>query len=157
MRPSVFFVLSFFLFTLPLSSTTYCQGPPPAMAMPSDNNRLLIDSIISVTNHEKYFTDYCTKHILAYAKENTWSPEKTNEITNSIKFKYYSSTIYNAYANYSTSQLKTLLDAMTLMSETTDKWQNFILTNDMMQSNLDLHVSSLIQGKYVTTKVDKGK
>ncbi len=125
------------------------QVAPPPMAMPTDSSTLLVDKIIEVTNHEKYFTDYCTKKVMTYAKENGWTQDKTTEILSSIKFKYYNSTIYNSYAFYTTTQLTKLLDALTELTKTSKSSQVFILTNQMMQSNLDLFVKSVIEGKYV--------
>jgi hypothetical protein len=138
-----------FLFLFIYFSKVLGQVPPPPPAMPTDSNTLLIDKIILVTNHEKYFIDYCSKKILTYSKENNWTQEKTDQILRSAKFKYYNSTIYNSYAFYSTSQLTKLLDILTDLSKTVRTSQIFILTNQMMQSNLDLFVNSVIEGKYV--------
>jgi hypothetical protein len=124
------------------------QDAPLSMAMPTDSNTLLVDKIIEITDHEKYFTDYCTNRVMAYAKSSRWTENKTNEILSSIKFKYYNSTIYNSYAFYSADQLAKLLDALTVL-KTSQNRQNFILTNEMMQSNLDLFVKAVIEGKYV--------
>jgi hypothetical protein len=121
----------------------------PQMAMPTDSNTLMVDKIIEVTNHEKYFIDYCTNKVMAYAKDNNWTEGKTNEILSSIQFKYYNYTIYNSYAFYSTDQLKKLLKALKVLSKTSKSSQNFILTNEMMQSNLDFFVKDVIEGKYV--------
>ena len=137
-----------FYFIASFSKVSGQVAPPPA-AMPTESNTVLIDKIIQVTNHKQYFADYCSKKILAYAKENNWTQEKTNEILNSAKFKYYNSTIYNSYAFYSTFQLTKLLEILTDLSKTVRPSQMFILTNQMMQSNLDLFVKTVIEGKYV--------
>ena len=126
------------------------QTNPPPMAMPKDSNAILVDKIIEITNHEKYFIDYCSKKVKNYAQENSWTPEKTNEILGSIKFKYYKSTIYNSYAFYSTDQLRKLLDVLTSLNNNSKNSMPMILTNSMMQSNLDLFIKSVIEGKYVT-------
>jgi hypothetical protein len=136
-------------FFLAFASRVSGQVAPPPAAMPTENNTILIDKIIQVTNHEQYFADYCSKKILSYAKENNWTKEKTDEILNSAKFKYYNSTIYNSYAFYPTSQLTKLLELLTDLSKTVRPSQMFILTNQMMQSNLDLFVKTVIEGKYV--------
>lgn len=140
-------IFTFFLIAS-FSSVSGQVAPPPA-AMPTESNTVLIDKIIQVTNHEQYFADYCSKKILAFAKENNWTREKTDEILRSAKFKYYNSTIYNSYAFYSTSQLTKLLELLTDMSKNVRPSQMFILTNQMMQSNLDLFVKTVIEGKYV--------
>jgi len=125
------------------------QVAPPPMAMPADSNTVLIDKIIELTDHEKYFIDYCTMKVMAFAKENKWKKEKTSEILNSIKFEYYNSTIYNSYAFCSTSQLTKLVDALTELAKDIKNSGPFILTNSMMQNNLDLFVKGVIEGKYV--------
>lgn len=124
------------------------QGPPPP-AMPSDSNTLLVDKIIQVTNHKKYFADYCTKKVMAYSKENNWTSAKTKEILGSIDFANYSFTIHNSYASYTTTLLQNLLTSLTEIAKTSKDGSTFILTNQMMQSNLDLIVDSIIKGKYV--------
>ena len=141
-----------FLLILILSSYIKVSGQvaPPPMAMPTDSSNILIDKIIAVTNHEQYFTDYCTKKVMAYAEENNWTQDKINEILGSIKFKYYNSTIYNSYAFYTPAQLTKLLGALTELMKDSKSCQTFILTNQMMQINLDLFVKSVLEGKYVT-------
>ena len=141
-------LIAFFLFT----TTAFGQTNPPPMAMPADSSIILVDKIIEVTKHEKYFVDYCTKKVKNYSTENNWTPEKTNQILESIKFKYYNSTIYNSYAFYSIDQLKSLLDTLILLNKDAKSSLTMVLTNSMMQSNLDLFVDGVIKGKYVTTK-----
>ena len=142
-------LITLFLFTT-VSTDIFGQISPPPMAMPADSSIILIDNIIRVTNHEKYFEDYCSKKIKKYSLENDWTAEKTKQILESIKFKYYNSTIYNSYAFYSIDQLKSLLDTLTLLNQGVKSHLKMILTNSMMQSNLDLFVDGVIEGKYVT-------
>lgn len=141
-------LIVFFFF----ATTVFGQTDPPPMAMPADSSVILVDKIIEVTKHEEYFIDYCTKKVKKYSIENNWSPERTNLILESIKFKYYNSTIYNSYAFYSIDQLKSLLEALTLINKDSKNHMTMVLTNSMMQSNLDLFVDGVIQGRYVTAK-----
>jgi hypothetical protein len=143
-----FLIIPFSLFTITLLG----QTNPPPMAMPTESNVILVDKIIEVTKHEKYFIDYCTDKVKSHSLKNKWSQEKTNQILESIKFKYYSSTIYNSYAFYSIEQLKTLLEALTFLNKKTKNNLEMILTNSMMQGNLDVFVEGVIEGKYVMTK-----
>jgi hypothetical protein len=122
---------------------------PPAPAMPIDSNILLVDNIIQVTNHKDYFVDYCTKKITKYAELNNWTQAKTKSTLASINFESYRFTIHNSYAFYTTSQLKLLLSTLTKLSETSKYGWDFILTNGMMQNNLDLIVDGIIEGKYI--------
>ena len=144
----IFLLTTFFLF----AKTLFGQAPPPPMAMPADSNIILIDKIIEVSNHEKYFVEYCTKKVRQYSIENNWTAEKTNQIMESIKFKSYKTTIYNSYAFYSIEQLKSLYDTLALVNKDTKSSFSMILTNSMMQNNLDLLVDGLIEGKYITSK-----
>ena len=134
------------------SLTAFGQTNPPTMAMPEDSSIILIDKIIEITKHEKYFIEYCTKKVKNYSIENNWTQEKTNQILESLKFKYYNSTIYNSYAFYSIDQLKILVETLTLINNDTKNNLTMVLTNSMMQNNLDLFVDGVIKGKYVMTK-----
>ncbi|MFM9984136.1 MAG: hypothetical protein ACKVOK_02840 [Flavobacteriales bacterium] len=145
-----YLLIALFLFALNVSSQT--DPPPPPMAMPPDSSVILVDKIIEITKHEKYFIDYCTKKVKNHSKENGWTQEKTDKILKSIKFEYYNSTIYNSYAFYSIDQLKSLLDALTLLNKDTKGGMPMILTNSMMQSNLELFADNVIKGEYVPTK-----
>jgi len=147
-RKVLYTIALFFFF----GTTSFGQTNPPPMAMPNDSSVIIVDKIIEVTKHEKYFVDYCTKKVKKYATENNWTPEKTTQILGSIKFKYYNSTIYNSYAFYSIDQLKALLDTMTLLNSDSKNSLTMVLTNSMMQSNLDLFIDGVIKGKYVTTQ-----
>jgi hypothetical protein len=148
MSKAFFLIVCIFFFSI----ATFGQTNPPPMAMPADSSIILVDSIIEVTKHEKYFVDYCTKKVKSYAIENNWTPEKTTQILGSIKFKYYNSTIYNSYAFYSIDQLKALLGTLSLLNSGSKSSLTMVLTNSMMQSNLDLFIDGVIKGKYVTTK-----
>jgi hypothetical protein len=139
----VVFILSIFYYTNAIG-----QDFPPDPAMPADSNVLLIDKIIEVTNHETYFKNYCTKKVMTHAKEKKWKKTHTSTILNSINFENYKWIIYNSYAFFSNDQLTKLLYALKELDKESDN-QTFILTTQMMQSNLDLYVKSLIEGYYV--------
>lgn len=146
-RRALYFIVSLFF----VGITAFGQTNPPPMAMPKDSSIILVDKIIEVTKHEKYFVDYCTKKVNNYAIENNLTPERTRQILESIKFKYYNSTIYNSYAFYSIDQLKAVVNTLTLLNNSAKSNLTMVLTNSMMQSNLDLFVDGVIKGKYVTT------
>jgi hypothetical protein len=138
----------FFFFSVSISALS-AQTAPPAMAMPDKINSALIDSIIKVTNHEQFFIDHCTQKVKDHAAINKWPQSQTEKILKSIQFKYYDDTIYNSYADYSTEELKKLLDVLTILNKKSKSWTRLILTNSMMQNNLDVFVKGLIEGKYV--------
>ena len=64
-----YLLIAFFLFALKVTGQTD-PPPPPPMAMPKDSSFILVDKIIEVTKHEKYYVDYCTKKVENYSKEN---------------------------------------------------------------------------------------
>ena len=119
------------------------SGPPPP-SMPSDSNRVLIDKIIKVTNHEAFFIDYCTKAVKTYGYKNEWDAETILARIELINFSSYSRTIYNSYASYSSEELKALLEVMVIINKNKRRSSTMILQNSMMQSNLDLYVSGLL-------------
>lgn len=133
-----------------ISVIASAQDGPPGAAVPSEKNTALIKKIIEVTKHEQYVIEYCTQKVRDHATQKKWTQSKTNEILQSIKFKYYDHTIYNTYAFYTTEQLKQLLDALTSLVKEDDL--PLVLTNYIMQSNLDLFVKSIIEGKYTKVK-----
>lgn len=143
------FVSLFLLSFLLLTAATVAQVAPPAMAMPDKTNLALVDKIIDVTKHEQYFRIYCIQKVQAHALEHKWRAEKTNEILESIQFKYYNSTIYNSYAWYTKKQLEKLLEVLVMMNTDTKNGNTFVLTNVMMQHNLDGFVKGVIEGRYV--------
>lgn len=144
------------LFSLFISLTNYFnvsgQVSPPPMAMPKDSSIIVIDRIIDVTKHEEYFIEYCTEKVNKYASLNNWEPTKTKQILESIKFKDYNHTIYNSYAFYSINQLNSILKALTLLNTDPKNHMTMVLTNSMMQVNLEFYVESLIEGKYIRSK-----
>lgn len=131
-------------------SIGFGQVSPPAMAMPNETNMSLVDTIIKITNHEEYFANYCTSKVVKVAKKDGWPQEKKDKVLRSIKFKYYVSTIYNSYASYSTDEMNTIIATLKLINQKAKNWTKMVLTNDMMQHNLDLFVDGLIESKYVT-------
>lgn len=139
--------ITFFICFLTVTVTKGQISPPPP-SMPTVDNTELINQIISLTHHEEYFFNYCQKKVRATAEKESWNSEKLESTLGSIKFKYYNDTIYNSYAFYTTEQLQSIIKLAKELNK--DKKNNiFILTNEMMQNNLDLFISSVIQGKYI--------
>ena len=132
-----------------LTVASVAQVAPPPMAMPDKTNLALVDKIIEVTKHEQYFRIYCIQKVKEHAQQHKWKAAKTNEILESIQFKYYNSTIYNSYACYSKEQLEKLLDVLVMLNNDTKNSNTFVLTNVMMQHNLDGFVKGVIEGNYV--------
>lgn len=130
------------------TAAVHAQAPPP-MSMPNVVNKVLVDSLIKITHHEQYVINYCTKKIKEHAAASNWPEDKTKKVLESIVFRYYSDTIYNSYADYTTEELQQLLAVLGPISKKTSDGARMMLTNAMMQSNLDLFVRSLIGGVYL--------
>lgn len=126
---------------------SFAQADPPAMAMPDEKNKVLVDSIIKVTNYEAYFTEYCLKKINQTAAAQNWPTKRKEEIIKSIKFEYFNSTLYNQYAFHSKEELLEIIALFNKLNKS--KVQKLILTSDMIEGNLDIFVESLVAGKYV--------
>jgi hypothetical protein len=129
------------------STVSKAQDGPPPMAMPTENNKVLIDEVIKVTNYDTYFRDYCLKRVNQHATVNNWTTKKKEQVIKSIDFKSFSSTVYNQYAFHSTEELKKLIELFKELNK--NKVQKLIVTSEMVQGNLELFVQSVIEGKYV--------
>ena len=142
----------FFLLAFCVSSFAIAQAPPPPSIPPADN-KVLIDELIRVTEFENYFNNYCKTKVEQTAKENNWDEKKKQEIIESIKFKYFYHSIYNAFAS---ENKETLNNAIALFkninNKKSDSFLKFVPINPMMQYNLEGFTSSLIKGNYIISK-----
>lgn len=136
-----------FVLLLVCNNYSLAQGLPPP-AMPKEENKTLIDKIIAISHYKRYFESYCTKKVKAFAKENNWNNTKIETVLSRIKFDNYSYTIYNSYAFYSKEQLNKILEVVELINKNSKQHSTMILTNLMMQSNLDLYIKGLLEDKY---------
>jgi dGTP triphosphohydrolase len=127
------------------------QGSPPPPAAPTEKNAILITEIIKVTHYEYYFQSTCSTAVIKSAVENAWSKEKLNEVLKSIKFKYFESTIYNLFAKNSTEELKEIIKLYKKLNKK-GSFYALLITNEMVENNLNLFKKSLVEGKYVTTQ-----
>ena len=121
---------------------------PPPPSKPTKENEILIKKLIQVTNYEKYVSEYCTTKVSKFAREHNWTENKEVSIIQSIKFKYFDDTIYNVLSFYSSDDLKDLISVFERFNKNR-KHDNLIIINGMIQSNLDLFVESVIEGKYL--------
>lgn len=141
--------LTCFLFLLiGASFSGFCQSELD-VAMPDEENALLIDKIIEITQYKQYYNHYCTARVQEYAQAHSWTKAQTAEILKSIRFRDFASSIHNNFAIYTNEQLSNLLQALTAMVNQAKYRGSFILINEVLQNNLDVMVNSIIQGKYV--------
>ena len=123
------------------------QTNPPPVAMPTQQNKIIVDKIIEAANYKTYFTDYCLAKINATAEKEKWNDQKTNEITGSINFRNFRDAVYNMFAFYNEVELEELLSKY--KKDSSYQTQNVITANKIVTSNLEIFAKSLVEGRYV--------
>ncbi|MGC4129791.1 MAG: hypothetical protein QM564_09595 [Bergeyella sp.] len=140
------FITAFLLF---ITISVFAQNPPPP-SMPAEDNKILIDKLIKVTEFENYFNNYCKNKVEQTAKENNWDEKKKQEIIKSIDFENFTNTIYNVFSRNTKNDLE---DTITLLEKLNQKRNlissKLIVSNLMMQNNLEGYVKALLKGDYI--------
>lgn len=137
------------LLTFFISSVVFAQAPPPP-SMPTEDNKILIDELIKVTEFENYFNSYCKNKVEQTAKENNWDDKKKQEIVKSIHFSQFTDTIYNNFARNNKEDLKSIINVFKILNDKENLASTkFIITNLLMQKNLEGYVKALLKGDYV--------
>lgn len=115
------------------------QGPPPAMAMPSEKNSKLIDELVNTSGLKDFFTAYCTSRIKFAGQTKNWSTAKINEKINSINFDEFKKvSVYNAYSSLNSDEL-TLLIEFFKSTRQRNVSQKFFLSDSMLLTNLNTY------------------
>ncbi|MFS4431772.1 hypothetical protein [Chryseobacterium sp. S90] len=140
------------LFSLCSISIIFAQVGPPPPSMPTKENEVLINELIKVTEFENYFYSYCKNKVEQVAKENNWDDKKKQEIIKSINFeRFKTNTIYNNFARNTKEDLE---EAITLLKKLNQKRNlsstKLVVSNLMMQSNLEGYVKTLLRGDYIS-------
>ncbi|KFF09929.1 hypothetical protein IW15_22015 [Chryseobacterium soli] len=116
--------------------------------MPTNENKILIDKLIKVTDFEDYFNNYCKKKIEQTAKENNWDDKKKQEIVNSVNFERFNATIYNAFARDSKENLEDMIVLFRKLNENHNSSMiKLIPINAMIQYSLEGFVERLVEEK----------
>lgn len=137
-----------YLFLILISFKIYAQQSPPPVAKPTENNKVLIDELIKVTEYENFFKQYCLMKIRRVAYEQKWTEEYKKEVTESINFKYYIDTIYNAFSFTDKKDLIKMINFYKDINKNA-KFHKYVITNEMMANNLEGFADSLVKGKYI--------
>ncbi len=141
---NIVFILTFFV-----TSFVLAQAPPPP-SMPTDNNKILIDQLIKITEFENYFTEYCKNKVEQSAKENNWDDKKKQEIIKSIDFSRFTNTIYNNFARNTKEDLKETIALLEKMNKKRNLTSSkLVISNLMIQNNLEGYVKALLEGNYL--------
>lgn len=138
------------LLTFFVTSFTLAQAPP-LPSMPTDDNKILIDELIKVTEFESYFNNYCKNKIDQAAKENNWDDKKRQEIIRSINFeRFETNTIYNNFARNTKEDLEETISLIKKLNQKRNlSSTKLIISNLIMQNNLEGYVKALLKGDYI--------
>lgn len=119
---------------------------PPKVAMPTQQNKIIVDKIIAATNYKTYVLDFCLTTINEAALKEKWNDQKTTEITESINFKNFKDAVYNMFAFYNEIELETLLK--TYQQDPAYQTANVMTANDALGYNLEIFANDIVRGKY---------
>ena len=132
-----------FLFVIHFS---FAQISPPAPSMPTESDRILIDELIKVSELENYFNNYCKYKIDQKAKEFNWSEQKREKVIESVNFEEYTNTIYNVFALNTKEDLENIIELIKKLNKKRNlPSSKLIITNLMMQKNLDGYIGTLLK------------
>jgi hypothetical protein len=125
-----------------ISQTSVAKAP-----MPTQQNTIIVNKIIDVTNYKTYFVDYCLTKINETAYKEKWNEQKTVQITETINFKNFRDAVYNMFAFYNEVELETLLKEY--QKNTAYQTTNAMTTNKVLLNNLDIYAKDVVEGKYL--------
>jgi len=138
----LFLVLLMFVPAICISQTSVAKAP-----MPTQQNTIIVNKIIDVTNYKTYFVDYCLTKINETAYKEKWNEQKTVQITETINFKNFRDAVYNMFAFYDEVELETLLKEY--QKNTAYQTTNAMTTNKVLLNNLDIYAKDVVEGKYL--------
>lgn len=135
------------LLCLFISSKCLSQANPAPPAMPSQQNRIIIDKIVEATHYKNYVIDFCLSKINEASAKEGWNEQKAMEITESINYKNFRDAIYNSFVVFDEVELETLLKAYE--KDTAYQTINVMTNNKVLINNLNIFASDIVKGKYV--------
>ena len=136
----LFTVLIFILMNLDCKAQVY--EDPPKMAMPTNDNKQLIDKIIEVTDYESYFNDYCINYISNVAKNENWNKERLRRAKDMVSLTSFKFNIYNWSSSYSNVKLKEYFELYKNNKES--KRKNFLIENANIAKALESKTNQYI-------------
>jgi len=138
----LFLVLLMFVPAICISQTSVAKAP-----MPTQQNTIIVNKIIDVTNYKTYFVDYCLTKIHEMAYKEKWNEQKTVQITETVNFKNFRDAVYNMFAFYNEVELETLLKEY--QKDTAYQTTNAMTVNKVLLNNLDIYAKDVVEGKYL--------
>ncbi|WP_316633286.1 hypothetical protein [uncultured Flavobacterium sp.] len=140
-----FLALLLFVF---IPSFCVSQTAAPKVAMPSQQNKIIIDKIVEAAHYKNYVIDFCLVTINEAASAEKWNDQKTLETTESINYKNFRDAVYNMFAFYDEIELETLLKKY--QKNTAYQTTNAMTTNDALAYNLEIFANDVVRGKYIS-------
>ncbi|WDF59279.1 hypothetical protein PQ462_21535 [Flavobacterium sp. KACC 22758] len=136
------------LFCLFISSKSVSQTNYTDVAMPSQQNKIIIDKIVEAVHYKTYVIDFCLSKINEVSAKEGWNEQKSMEITQSVNYKNFKDAIYNSFVVFDEVELETLLSAY----EKDPAYQtiNVMTNNKVLINNLKIFASDIVKGKYVS-------
>ncbi|SNR69640.1 hypothetical protein [Flavobacterium sp. ov086] len=124
------------------------QTATPKVAMPTQQNKIIIDKIVEAAKYKNYVVDFCLVTINEAAATEKWNDQKTVETTESINYKNFRDAVYNMFAFYNEIDLQTLLK--TYQNDTAYQTTNVMTTNDALAYNLEIFANDIVRGRYIS-------
>lgn len=143
LKKQTFLALLLFVF---IPTFCFSQTDAPKVAMPTQQNKIIIDKIIEAAHYKNYVIDFCLSTINEAALAEKWNDQKTVETTESINFKNFKDAVYNMFAFYNEIELETLLK--TYQKDTAYQSTNAMIANDALSFNLEIFANDVVRGKY---------
>lgn len=136
-------LLCLFVVNICLSQTT-----PPKVAMPTQQNKIIIDKIVEAAHYKNHVIDFCLTTINEAASAEKWNDQKTVEVSESINYKNFRDAVYNMFAFYNEIELETLLK--TYKQDIVYQTTNIMTANDALAYNLEIFANDVVRGKYIS-------
>jgi len=136
-------LLCLFVVNICVSQTT-----PSKIAMPTQQNKIIIDKIVEAAHYKNHVIDFCLTTINEAALAEKWNDQKTVEVSESINYKNFRDAVYNMFAFYNEIELETLLKTYKL--DIAYQTSNIMTANDALAYNLEIFANDIVRGKYIS-------
>ena len=131
-----------------LSNSQNCKAQslelPPVESAANDENKILIDKIIELTDYKKYFNNYCLNFVKKIGKKEKWSSQKSQNVKSRINFNDFKvQKLYNWLSNYSTEELNEFIELY--KKDKKKNKNNIIMDNPNIAKHLEWYAERLIE------------
>lgn len=114
---------------------------PPTLAMPTEENKILIDSLVKTSMLKTYFVKHASDKIYYQGWKKEWSDKQISERKNRISFEKFreDTYIYNAFAEFTKKELETLIAFSIKMNQGLQE-PKVLFTVPMLEQNIDIFI-----------------